>query len=399
MNAAVQKESDQQDIDERALFAQSIADDDDISEDEKTAILGEADEAPAAAAADEGDGDEAAAPAATDESKAPAVEPGEPTPAAGFDWLEDLAEEKRAKAKEFIEKQGQQIARLDQRVRSHLGQLRPAQKMITQLQRENHQLRTNPPKPQTGFDAANTLKAYSDKIDREYEDFPEEAEKLKTLFKESLDGVLQALPAPEKARVPQAPSGPDPRNELQHLSTAYSDWGERRFSPEFDGWVRTQPEDVRQLLNSPFAADNIALLDAFTQSNPSWEPPQRPEDFYSVHQAQHSPLFRGWAEAEGINPDTNFGAVPDYERDRILTRFKTDLASVYADDNGAEQHVEQQGGKGRRLAQRRSQQLKDRDPGSRRTSVIPGKPIDLDTKEGQRALFEQMIADDPDLRN
>ena len=399
MPEAVRKEEDEQKEldreDERALFAQAIADDPDISDDDKGSFLGATEKREEKEEKEEKEEVEQN-PAKQKEEADDTNQPSVDHETTGFEWLEDLPEEKRDLARGIVNRQGQQIARLDQRVRSHLGQLRPAQRLISELQRKVRQFENDQPKQtQGGFDGEANKRAYNDRIDSEYKEFPEEADKLKTLYAESLDGVLRSIPAPQPERKQQAQTGPDPQNEMQHLSTAYSDWGERRFSPEFNQWIRTQPQDMQQILNSPFAADNIALLDAFTESYPDWEAPQQPKNFYSVQQAQHSPLFRGWAEAEGINPDTNFGSMPDIERDWILNRFKSDLASAYADDDG---EVEQDD-RSQKLANRRKQQLKDRSPGSRRTAVRPGQQIDLDTEEGQRAYFKMLVDDDPDLRN
>ena len=325
-----------------------------------------------------------------DEDGKPVKEEKEPT---GLEWLDDLPEETQAKAKDIIGRQGQAIARLDQRVKSHLGQLQPAQRAIAKLTKELGHLKgklieQQPP----AIDIEKRKKDYNDWADEEYKEFPEEATKLKKRFSDSLDGIPEVLETATPEVPSTLPAGPDPKEETLHLATAYSDWGERRFSPEFDQWIATQQPEITALLNSPYAADNVALLDAFTTDNPQWVPPQTPDQFHSLAQAQHSPLYRGWAEGEGINPDMNLATVPDHHRDQILTRFKSDLGAVLSENEQADDP------KVTKLAERRSKQLQNRDPGSRRLGVTPGTKIDLDTEEGQRAYYKQLIAADPDLK-
>ena len=353
---------------ERALFLQEIDDDPDLDHLKTKQEEPEQDKPP--------------------EAKKPEKAEKEPT---GLEWLDDIPEDRRKTAQAFIERQGQEIARLDQRVKSHLGQLRPAQRTIAQQQQRIRQLREQQPKTlPTNPNIEAQKKAYADWVDEEYSEFPEEAQKLKTRYGESLDGVLGAIPATTTDQ-PETLAGPDPKEEVQHLATAYSDWGERRFSPAFEQWFEGQDSNTQSLLNSPLAADNVELLDAFTRDNPDWEPPQSPEDFYSPIQAQHSPLFRGWCEGEGINPDTNFAVMPDYKRDQLMNRFKTDL--------GAVQSEQEPDPKVTKLRQRRSNQLQDRGPGSRRVGVTPGAKLDWDSDEAQRAYFKQLIAEDPDLNH
>ncbi len=329
-----------------------------------------------------------------DEPKAKdTVEPVKPEPEkepTGLEWIDELPEATQTQAKDFIDRQGQTIARLDQRVSSHLGQLRPAQRAIAKLTRELGDLRGKLVEQQPpAIDIENRKKAFNDWADVEYKEFPEEATKLKTRFAESLDGIPEVLATATPPVQPIPRAGPDQTEETQHLATAYSDWGERRFSPEFEQWIASQSEATVSLLNSPYAADNVALLDAFTQANPDWIAPQTPDQFHSLAQAQHSPLFRGWAEGEGINPDLNLATVPDFQRDMLLTRFKTDLSTVL---------TEQDDPKVTKLAERRSKQLQNRDPGSRRLGVTPGQQIDLNTEDGQRAYYQQLIKEDPDLK-
>jgi hypothetical protein len=390
---------------ERAEFEKVVAEDPDLEDQAlppEPELVEEADTPPVTEEASDAAGPptepdvpspEAVAQEQADDGDAGEVAP-EPT---GLEWLEELPEEKRTGAKDFIERQGQASARLEQRVSSHLGQLRPAQRTIAQLQTKIRQMADQAPaaNPITNNPTVEAQKkAYNEWVDSEYEDFPEEAAKLKTRYAESLDGVLGAIPAPQQRPAPTL-AGPNPREERMHLEQAYSDWGERRYSPEFDQWIATQQPDTKQLLNSPFAADNVALLDAFTRDNPDWTSPQTPDAFHSLQQARHSPLFRGWAEAEGINPDANPATLPDYQRDMILSRFKQELTTVQN-----ELHAESENDpKVERLAQRRSNQLKDRGPGSRRVGIKPGEQINLDTEEGQRAYYKQLIASDPELKD
>lgn len=374
---------------ERAAFEQAIDEDPDLSHE-----AGARPPAPELEAKEEEDDEEPEAPAAESEEQPPEAQEQKPESKVptGLEWLDELPEEKRAQAQEFIERQGQAIARLDQRVASHLGQLRPAQRALSQMQRKLRELQQEQTQ-QKGSVPESVAKRRADmhkRIDEEYADFPEEATKLKALFDESLDGIVSGIP---QHRPPPDPTlrGPDRSEEQQHLQTAYSDWGERRYSPEFEQWLANQPNETKQLLNSPFAADNIALLDSFTRDNPDWQPPQTPEDFHSLYQAVHSPLFRGWAEGEGINPDMNPSKMPDHQRDMILSRFKADFSGVLAE-------LQETDTKGTKLRQRRQQQLQNRDPGSRRMGIKPGQKIDLDTEEGQRAYFDQLVSSDPDIR-
>ena len=331
-------------------------------------------------------------PAAKDEPPAKAEEPPpEPT---GFEWIDDLSEEGQAHVKEFMGRSSETIARLDQRVRSHLGQLQPAQRTIAALSGKLREAEGKLVKQQpSAINLEDRIKDFGKWADEEYKEFPEEAAKLKTQFAESLDGVSQVLETATPQIQPTTVAGPDQREEVQHLATAYSDWGERRYSPEFGQWIATQQPAMKSLLNSPYAADNVALLDAFTRDNPYWAPPQTPDTFHSLAQAQHSPLYRGWAEGEGINPDMNLAQVADYDRDAILSRFKNDLGAEIA-----ELDVEQGDPPVSKLAERRAAQLQNRDPGSTRRGVKPGDKIDLNTEEGQRAYFDQLIAADPDLK-
>lgn len=378
---------------ERAEFAKAINDDPDLDDVEIPEAQEEEpeEETEEETEPEKDEKEEAGEPEGGEQAKPEQKEQEEEQPPTGLEWLSAIPEEQRGTAQEFVQRQSQAIARLEQRVKSHLGQLQPAQRTISQLQQklrqQNEQL--SKMQPPVNPDVAKQLKAMEDKIDAEYKDFPEEADKLKKLFADSLGGlkVLQPASPPQQ---PEPYRGPDRNEEVQHLATAYSDWGERRFSPEFDVWLSQQADEVRSLLNSPFAADNIALLDAFTNDNPGWVPPQRPEDFHSLRQAQHSPLFRGWAAGEGINPDVNVATIPDHQRDYLLTRFKTDLGAVLSEQEpGAD--------KGSRIAERRKQQLKNRDPDSKRLGVRPGQTLDLDSYEGQKALFEQMVAEDKDI--
>jgi len=370
---------------ERALFADEIEKDPDL-DDEPVKAKVEPEPEPEPEPEVEGE------PVAAEPEKEPEKEPELPT---GLEWIEQLPEGERKKATEFIQRQGQAIARLDQRVKSHLGQLQPAQRAVAQMRNQIRELegKLSKQQPTESPVIADKIKSYNEWVDSEYSDFPEEAQKLKTQFAESLDGVQRVLQAAVPSRQQsQVPAGPNREEEVQHLSTAYSDWGERRYSPEFDQWIATQPPETVQLLNSPFAADNVALLDAFTNDNPDWTAPQSPDQFYSLRQAQHSPLFRGWAAGEGINPDVNVAAMPDYQRDSLMTRFKKDLGTVLNEIQAEATPTTN------RLAQRRKQQLQDRDPGSRRLGVKPGQAVDLDTAEGQRAYYEQLLAADPDLK-
>jgi hypothetical protein len=309
----------------------------------------------------------------------------------GLEWLDTLSEEDRTKADKFIERSSEVLARSNQRVDSHLGQLQPAQRAITRLTRENRTLREAAEKMRPSVNVEDIIKDHNEKIDKEFSEFPEEATKLKKLFKDSLDGVAEVLETATPAVQQETIVGPDKQEEIQHLATAYSDWGERRFSPELNEWLGKQSQDTVKLINSAYAADNIALLDAFTRDNPDWKPPQKPEDFHSLQQAQHSPLFRGWAEGEGINPDVDVRTIADFQRDTILTRFKTDLGVVISE---AEQKADP---KVTKLESRRREQLQDRSPGSKRSPIKPGTKLDLDTEAGQRAYYNQLIAADPDI--
>jgi len=328
---------------------------------------------------------------------AAATVPADPPPAAaptpeptGFEWLDELPEETRAKATDIIERQGQALARLDQRARSHLGQLRPAQRAIENLGRELRELRATQAaeKKNLNPDIKARIRDYNAWVDKEYEDFPEEAAKLKTRFVESLDGV--AIQPAEPSPQPSVMAGPDRNEESHHLQTAYSDWGERRNSPEFEEWFAHQGPETKQLLNSPYAADNVLLLDQFTGANPNWEPPQTPEEFVTVNQAQHSPLFRGWCMGENINPDAVVNGT-DLQKHSLLNKFKTDLGVVRSESEPAPDP------KLTRLAERRAAQLRDRNPGSRRAAITPGAKIDLNTEEGQKAYYKQLVDADPDL--
>jgi len=329
------------------------------------------------------------------------VEKKDPEPT-GLEWLSTLSDEDKKTAQNFIDRQGQTIARLDQRVSSHLGQLQPAQRGITKLQIENRELRGQLSKAQTSSykSIADRITDYNTQIDEEYKDFPEEATKLKTQYSESLDGLSEALPTATPTET-TLPDGPDRNDEVLHLATAYSDWGERRFSPEFNQWIGLQNDEMKSLINSGYASDSIALLDAFGRDNPEWIAPQNPEDFHSLQQASYSPLYRGWAAGEGINPDMDLSKVPDYQRDSFLTRFKSDLGVVRLEheqaNNPPTDNPPAEPSKVTKLKQRRREQLADRNPGSRRLGVMPGEKLDLDTEEGQRALFKQLVDTDPDL--
>ena len=368
---------------ERAEFDKAVDDDPDIDEEK----LPDQPELEEAKSAEEDPGEEPPA-AKTDDP------PAQPT---GLEWLDHLSEEDRATASNFIDRQGQQIARLDQRVSSHLGQLRPTQRSLSQAVHTNKELREQLAKqtPSNAVDIENRIKDFSTWADEEYKEFPEEAAKLKARFTESLDGVSEVLQNAAPADPAPQPAGPDRTDEAQHLASAYSDWGERRFSPEFDQWIARQPDETTQLLNSAYASDNIALLDAFTRDNPMWVSPQTPENFHSLRQAQFSPLFRGWAQGEGLNPDMNVAGMQDHQRDSILTHFKSDLGVVVSELEQDPTPTQPQ--KVTRLSARRSKQLKNRDPGSRRTGVKPGQKIDLSTEEGQRAYYDQLVQADPDL--
>lgn len=342
----------------------------------------------------------------------PPVQPdgqgGEPAPEpTGLEWLEELSEESRAAAQGMLTRQAQSIARLDQRVRSHLGQLQPTQRAVEQLRIQLRERDTKLEELQkqlpnsVGVDVTAHLKALYDHIDKEYADYPDEAAKLKTLARESVDGLVRSIPAPapeKRAGESQPVPGVDKQSEIHNLALVYSDWGERRYSPEFFEWISSQPPEVKQLLHSPYASDNIILLDNFTADNPDWVPPQRAQDFHSLAQARHSPLFRGWAEAEGINPNADFRRIPDHQRDFILSRFKADLAQVDSEDDAGEQAPEPQAPQAQRIVNRRSEHLRDRNPGPRRLAVRPGQPLDLNTRDGQIALYNQFIDEDPDAR-
>lgn len=369
---------------ERAEFDRVVKEDTDIeAADEKPA-----EEEPAEEPAEE--------PVAKEER---AAEP--PVVPTGLEWLDNLSDEDRSTATNFIHRQGQTIARLDQRVASHLGQLQPAQKLITVQVKKIRQMEEQAAQqqPEATIDIKKRISDYDDWVEKEYAEFPEEAAKLKTQFAESLDGITEVLEAAAPAPRPTEVAGPDQRDEVNHLATAYSDWGERRYSPEFQQWLGKQAPEKQQMLNSSYASDNIMLLDAFTRDNPNWVAPQSPEQFHSLRQAQYSPLFRGWAEGEGINPDFEVAGMPDFQRDELLTRFKTDLGTVVAEISTEQgpanpapaQPVSQ-------LKKRRREQLQNRDPGSRRRGVKPGQKIDLNTEEGQRAYFDQLINEDADLK-
>lgn len=332
----------------------------------------------------------------------------------GLEWLGSLSEEEAGAAKSLLTRQAETIARYEQRIASHLGQLRPAQRIIAKLQRQLAQVQQSPRAMPEKFKTAvdNAIKS----IEKDYEDYPEEASKLKALVTELSDGFTQSLesvqqqspqqqpPTPGQPQQPRpAPHLPDRNNEFAHLSAAYSDWAERRYSPAFDEWIRQQQPDVVQLLNSPYASDNVALLDAFSADNPDWQAPQTPDEFVSYPQAQHNPMFRGWAETVGFDANVPASMLTPNQQGLIIAQFKRDLGEAWrqereGDPDGGDDG-QQQGGQPvtERIAARRAAQLRDRDPGSRRSGIRAGDRIDLDTDEGQRALFNQMVDADPDI--
>lgn len=328
----------------------------------------------------------------------------EPTPEQeGIAWLNTLPEEDQKEAKAFLQRLGNDLARKDQIARSHLGQLRPAQQAVARLQRRVRELEAAKGEQQQGApDVDKQIADYNKWVDEEYKDFPEEADKLKAQFAERLDGVKQVLQQAKPQKREDAPemAPPDPRREMQHLETAYSDWGERRHSVEFSQWFSRQPPQVKMLLNSPYGTDNIEIMDRFTADNPEWQPPQTPDEFVDYAQARHSPLFKGWAEAVGLNPQIAPGQLNDHQRDMIMRDFRRDLGTAH------ELHSEEMAGPGdqgkpenpaaERLAKRRQAQLKDRQPGSRRSGVTPGQVFDLDTEEGQKAYYKALVAADKD---
>ena len=319
--------------------------------------------------------------------KAVSAEPETKPEPTGLEWLDTLAEEDQAKAKKFLERQSQTIAVKEQIANSHLGQLQPAQHAITMLRKQVRDLEGKLVEAQPSINIEDRIKDYNNWIDVEFKEFPEEATKLKTRHRESLDGLSKVLETATPP--PTVMAGPDQAEETQHLATAYSDWGERRFSPEFDQWISRQAPELTALLNSAYASDNVALLNAFTRDNPDWVAPQSADQFHSLRQAQHSLLFRGWAEGEGINPDVNVAKMPDFQRDMILTRFKADLSAVQAEQAPND-------GATSKRAERRREQLENRDPGSRRAGIKPGHKLDLNTEEGKEALYRQLVAADPD---
>lgn len=373
---------------ERAEFQKAVNDDDDIEgkvEPDLTQATEEAGEIdPPEKSTEEPEAEEKEADPKPEEEKP------EPT---GFEWIADLPEEGQAKIKELMQRSSAALARQTQIASSHLGQLRPAQKLLGTLTEKVRDLKEELGKQRPTIDLEDRMKDLYTQIDEQYQEFPEEATKLKKQISDSLDGVADVLktaqtPTPADTVV----DGPDLRNERQHLETVYSDWGERRFSPEFQAWLTTQPNEIKALSNSGYASDNIELLDRFTQAHPTWMPPQTPGEFHTVFQAQYSPVFRAWAQGERINPDTDFRQVPDHERDMIMGRFRSDFGEYLS-----EVKQEQDDPRATTVGERRKRQLENRDPSTRRTSIKPGQVPDLNTEEGQRAYFQQLIDQDSDI--
>jgi hypothetical protein len=379
---------------EREAFDKAVTDDPDL-QGEGPALAAVPDEPPA------GETEPPAGEAKPPGDEPPAGEEEQPQPT-GMEWLENLPEEDQPAVKAMLARMAEDNARLQQRVSSHLGQLQPAQRMIAQLQRKVTQLeQMAAPKPgETPAQVKEKVDAMNAWIDKEYEDYPEEAAKLKAQLTELSDGLAQSLEsvqAPAGQPPATQPHVPERNNEVAHLTAAYPDWGERRYSPAFDQWIRQQPPDVVQLLNSPYASDNVALLDRFSADNPEWVSPQTPDEFVSYSQAQYNPLFRGWAEAEGFNPDTPVNMLTPNQQGLILQQFKADLGEAYKEQQEGDGDPEP-AGVTQRVTRRRQAQLRDRDLGSRRSGIRAGDRIDLDTEEGQRALYNQYVEQDPDLK-
>jgi len=55
--------------------------------------------------------------------------------------------------------------------------------------------------------------------------------------------------------------------EFAKLETRHDDWKTVVSSPEFDTWIKTQPVDVFNLINSPKAVDAIKVMDLYKSAN------------------------------------------------------------------------------------------------------------------------------------
>jgi hypothetical protein len=105
--------------------------------------------------------------------------------------------------------------------------------------------------------------------------------------------------------------------EYQALEEKHPDWSQVASSQEFNQWLASQPQPVRQMIESKNAADAAYLLDGFKNSGyagQSQQPAQKPSPNKALERARSVPR-RGTPKQSTIAED-DFDAAFDHWADK-----------------------------------------------------------------------------------
>ena len=211
---------------------------------------------------------------------------------------------------------------LNHRFKSDLGRQDAYQRRIAEQEREIQTLKQNqskPPQPELGDNPENSGMS-DEQWETLKEEFPEIAQGIEAKFNAFDQQLNQRLQQVDQTLAPirERESQEARTREYQTLAEQHPDYKEVAASPAFNQWLNTQPQPVRQMIESESAADAAYLLDGFKSSSgyagQSQQPAQKPSPNKALERARSVPR-RGTPKQSTIAED-DFDAAFDYYADK-----------------------------------------------------------------------------------
>lgn len=184
------------------------------------------------------------------------------------EWWKSLDDDAKKEIQQTFSQQEQQLQRMQQQYNSLHGKVAPTQRELEKARKEYAALEK---RLQAYENAPSSLEELekSEAFKNLLEDAPEDADALKKavslLVSQREEDARAKLESTERALVEEREART--QRELNRLQQAHPDWQPAIQSNEFTVWRNALPQDqqqtVKQMLASPYADENIEVLNAF----------------------------------------------------------------------------------------------------------------------------------------
>ena len=184
------------------------------------------------------------------------------------EWWQQLPDEARNEIQQTYSQQQQMYERMQEQYQSLYGRVAPTQRKLAEAIAQRDSLIKQ---LEAYSDAPSNLEELekTDTFKQLVKDFPEDAEAIKSTFAQLLSKQQQDVNAKleETQRALQDERQAHAQREMNRLNQAHSDWQVWVNSNEFNVWRNAlSPQDqqrVQQMLSSPYADENIEVLNVF----------------------------------------------------------------------------------------------------------------------------------------